>query len=155
MNLMQHFLSLFGRQYIIVKSLTTAYVRRVHCLYDDVWVIHGCDITLLSNGEIPYYGNDTDKRTWIPLTRKVKKFYSPEPNGKTKNDKTEIKNIASQIWDNLNETELDELEKFAKFVISTERKRWPKLHHVINWLENGCDPQEAAKELRLYEKLLN
>lgn len=32
-----------------------------------------------------------------------------------------------------------------------EREAWPKLAPVISWLENGCDPQEAAKELRVYE----
>ena len=27
----------------------------------------------------------------------------------------------------------------------------PNLQPVINWLENGCDPKEAAKELRIYQ----
>ena len=31
-----------------------------------------------------------------------------------------------------------------------EREAFPDLTAVINWLENGCDPKEAAKELRLY-----
>ena len=35
-------------------------------------------------------------------------------------------------------------------VAASERKKWPNLDLVINWLENGCDPKEAAKELRLY-----
>ena len=26
----------------------------------------------------------------------------------------------------------------------------PDLSAVISWLENGCDPKEAAKELRMY-----
>ena len=30
-------------------------------------------------------------------------------------------------------------------------KVMPNLWPVINWLENGCDPKEAAKELRIYE----
>ncbi|WP_396190225.1 hypothetical protein [Flavobacterium sp.] len=30
-------------------------------------------------------------------------------------------------------------------------KVMPNLWPVINWLENGCDPKEAAKELRVYE----
>jgi hypothetical protein len=38
----------------------------------------------------------------------------------------------------------------AARVAATERKEWPNLEPVINWLENGCDPKEAAKELRLY-----
>ena len=28
----------------------------------------------------------------------------------------------------------------------------PNLQPVINWLENGCDPKEAAKELRIYQE---
>lgn len=27
----------------------------------------------------------------------------------------------------------------------------PDLSHVISWLENGCDPASAAKELRIYQ----
>ena len=38
----------------------------------------------------------------------------------------------------------------AAIVRAAERKEWPNLEPVINWLENGCDPKEAAKELRLY-----
>ena len=33
---------------------------------------------------------------------------------------------------------------------AAEREAFPDLTAVINWLENGCDPKEAAKELRLY-----
>ena len=33
---------------------------------------------------------------------------------------------------------------------AAEREAFPNLTAVINWLENGCDPKEAAKELRLY-----
>ena len=33
---------------------------------------------------------------------------------------------------------------------AAEREVFPDLMPVINWLENGCDPKEAAKELRLY-----
>jgi hypothetical protein len=43
-----------------------------------------------------------------------------------------------------------ELERFAALVAAAEREKWPNLDPVINWLENGCDPKEAAKELRLY-----
>lgn len=31
-----------------------------------------------------------------------------------------------------------------------EREAFPNLEPVITWLENGCDPKEAAKELRIY-----
>lgn len=30
----------------------------------------------------------------------------------------------------------------------------PNLSAVIQWLENGCDPKEAAKELRLYQSAM-
>ena len=43
-----------------------------------------------------------------------------------------------------------ELERFAALVAAAEREAFPNLTAVINWLENGCDPKEAAKELRLY-----
>ena len=33
---------------------------------------------------------------------------------------------------------------------AAEREAFPNLTAVINWLENGCDPKEAANELRLY-----
>jgi hypothetical protein len=42
------------------------------------------------------------------------------------------------------------LERFAAIVAAAERKEWPNLDPVITWLENGCDPKEAAKELRIY-----
>ena len=32
-----------------------------------------------------------------------------------------------------------------------EREAWPNLEPVINWLENGCNPKDAAAELRLYD----
>jgi hypothetical protein len=53
------------------------------------------------------------------------------------------------------------IEAFATLVRDDERKQqdhianvgklMPNLWPVINWLENGCDPKEAAKELRIYE----
>ena len=43
-----------------------------------------------------------------------------------------------------------ELTEFAALVAAAERKEWPNLDPVITWLENGCDPKEAAKELRIY-----
>jgi hypothetical protein len=45
---------------------------------------------------------------------------------------------------------VEEIEAFAELVAREEREKWPNLDPVINWLENGCDPKEAAKELRLY-----
>jgi len=44
----------------------------------------------------------------------------------------------------------EELERFAELVAKVEREQWPNLNPVIQWLENGCDPKEAAKELRHY-----
>ncbi len=32
------------------------------------------------------------------------------------------------------------------------RREMPDLAPVIAWLENGCDPKEAAKELRIYQQ---
>jgi hypothetical protein len=44
----------------------------------------------------------------------------------------------------------DLLEKAVAEAVAAERKKWPNLNPVITWLENGCDPKEAAKELRIY-----
>ena len=44
----------------------------------------------------------------------------------------------------------EELERFAALVAAAEREAWPNLECVASWIEGGCDPQEAAKELRLY-----
>jgi hypothetical protein len=38
--------------------------------------------------------------------------------------------------------------------LRAERKAWPNLQPVIEWLENGCDPKEAAKELRSYDEAI-
>ena len=46
--------------------------------------------------------------------------------------------------------QIEKLERFAALVAAAEREAFPNLTAVINWLENGCDPKEAAKELRLY-----
>jgi len=46
--------------------------------------------------------------------------------------------------------QIEKLERFAALVAAAEREAFPDLTAVINWLENGCDPKEAAKELRLY-----
>lgn len=45
---------------------------------------------------------------------------------------------------------IEHLERFAALVASAEREAWPNLECVASWIEGGCDPQEAAKELRLY-----
>ena len=53
--------------------------------------------------------------------------------------------------DNLPGTlDMERLERFAALVASAERESWPNLECVASWIEGGCDPQEAAKELRLY-----
>lgn len=31
----------------------------------------------------------------------------------------------------------------------------PDLFHVISWLENGCDPRSAVKELRIYQSRID
>jgi len=36
----------------------------------------------------------------------------------------------------------------------TERQQCPNLQPVIDWLERGCDPIEAAKELRIYQAMM-
>ena len=46
--------------------------------------------------------------------------------------------------------QIEKLERFAALVAAAKREAFPDLTSVINWLENGCDPKEAAKELRLY-----
>lgn len=43
------------------------------------------------------------------------------------------------------------IERFAELVRADEREAFPRLQYVVDWLENGCDPKEAAKELRLYD----
>ena len=45
-----------------------------------------------------------------------------------------------------------DIEYFAEMVAQRERDLFPNLDPVIAWLENGCDPREAAKELRLYRE---
>jgi hypothetical protein len=45
-------------------------------------------------------------------------------------------------------------EIFAEMVAQRERDLFPNLDPVIAWLENGCDPKEAAKELRLYAEAI-
>ena len=46
----------------------------------------------------------------------------------------------------------DWLERFAAYIREAlaEQRTYPNLEPVINWLEKGCDPKEAAKELRIY-----
>jgi hypothetical protein len=47
-----------------------------------------------------------------------------------------------------------DIEYFAEMVAQRERDLFPNLDPVIAWLENGCDPREAAKELRLYKQAI-
>lgn len=46
---------------------------------------------------------------------------------------------------------LEDAEAAIKAAVAAERAKFPDLMHVILWLENGCDPKEAAKELRIYQ----
>ena len=47
-----------------------------------------------------------------------------------------------------------QLEEAVAKAVREERDAWPNLQPVITWLENGCDPKEAAKELRIYDEAL-
>ena len=49
---------------------------------------------------------------------------------------------------------IDKLERFAALIAQREREAFPNLEPVITWLENECDPREAAKELRLYAEAI-
>ena len=46
--------------------------------------------------------------------------------------------------------EVNDLERFARLVRAQVLGQVPDLDPVISWLENGCNPQDAANELRLY-----
>jgi hypothetical protein len=48
------------------------------------------------------------------------------------------------------ETTLTSLTRFAHLVRTEVLEQVPDLDPVISWLENGCNPQDAANELRLY-----
>lgn len=52
------------------------------------------------------------------------------------------------------EFDIHGLERFAALVAAKEREMFPNLEPVINWLESGCDPKEAAKELRIYAEAI-
>ena len=45
---------------------------------------------------------------------------------------------------------IEEMERFAAIVRAQVLGQVPDLDLVISWLENGCNPQDAANELRLY-----
>ena len=66
--------------------------------------------------------------------------------GISKKDLEIIKSCAQENdWDkHVNLTKLIEL------IRDDEREAFPNLEPVITWLESGCDPKEAAKELRIY-----
>ncbi len=46
-------------------------------------------------------------------------------------------------------------QRFAYMLLAAERQEWPNLDPVITWLEKGCDPKEAAKELRIYAAVIH
>lgn len=41
--------------------------------------------------------------------------------------------------------------KLVEQTLAKEREAWPDLTCVIQWLEAGCDPKDAAKELRILQ----
>lgn len=47
-----------------------------------------------------------------------------------------------------------ELRNAVAKAVREEREAWPNLQPVISWLENGCNPKEAAKELRIYDEAI-
>jgi len=49
----------------------------------------------------------------------------------------------------------DQLRAYAAAAVLQERERFPNLLPVIHWLERGCDPAEAAKELRVYQQMMS
>lgn len=53
-----------------------------------------------------------------------------------------------------NQTLVDSQELAERRERAAERERFPNLLPVIQWLERGCDPKEAAKELRIYQQML-
>lgn len=55
-------------------------------------------------------------------------------------------NAAATILQELNKAYAQGMANGA----AQEREAFPDLSAVISWLENGCDPREAAKELRHY-----
>lgn len=60
--------------------------------------------------------------------------------------------LAFTDQDNLDEWETlcAIVRNYARDAVRLDREAAPDLTPVIDWLENGCDPQNAAKELRLY-----
>lgn len=52
------------------------------------------------------------------------------------------------------ETNGETIVEIALAAAEHEREAFPDLGPVITWLENGCDPKEAAKELRLYKEAI-
>ena len=52
------------------------------------------------------------------------------------------------------ETNGEVIIEIALTAAAHEREAFPNLDPVIAWLENGCDPKEAAKELRLYAETI-
>ena len=51
-------------------------------------------------------------------------------------------------------TNIELILEVALAAAEHEREAFPDLDPVIAWLENGCDPKEAAKELRLYAEAI-
>lgn len=49
---------------------------------------------------------------------------------------------------------IEEINALVKLAAEHERKMFSNLEPVINLLESGCDPKEAAKELRIYAEAI-
>lgn len=65
-------------------------------------------------------------------------------------EQSEIIRMAREVWGERAVLPFNDLERFAALVAANELEMFPNLEPVINWLESGCDPKEAAKELRIY-----
>lgn len=47
---------------------------------------------------------------------------------------------------------LADLEAADRWLAEAQAAKCPNLEPVIQWLDNGCDPKEAAAELRIYQQ---
>ena len=87
----------------------------------------------------------------IRMARKAGIPYDPWPDSAYNKN---IERFAALVAAHVRETEFKpDWNKYQQGLAdgaAAERGVFPDLMPVINWLENGCDPKEAAKELRLY-----
>jgi len=59
----------------------------------------------------------------------------------------------ASLFEQLKHTD-EHIASVIEAAVQAEREAFPDLDPVIAWLENGCDPREAAKELRLYKEAI-